>query len=88
MRLIDADQFGVISLQGKSKDFIDGTLFILDKIYEATTIEERPRGEWVLDKEFSFVFNMYECSKCRFNGNKRWRFCPNCGAKMEVQDDT
>lgn len=43
---------------------------------------ERLRGEWVLDKEFSFVFNMYECSKCRFNGSKRWHFCPNCGVPM------
>ena len=46
------------------------------------TKEERPHGEWVLDKEFSFIFNIYECSKCRFNGSKRWHFCPNCGADM------
>lgn len=39
MRLIDADQFGVFSFQGESNDFIDGVCFILDKIYEAPTVE-------------------------------------------------
>ena len=87
MRLIDSDEFGVISLQGKSEEFIDGVLFMFDKIHEAPTVEERPHGEWVLDKEISFVFNMYECSKCRFNGSKRWHFCPNCGADMRVKTD-
>lgn len=43
-------------------------------------LEQRPHGEWVLDKEISFIFNIYECSKCRFNGSKRWHFCPNCGS--------
>lgn len=49
MRLIDADQFGVVSFQGKSEDFIEnedfikGVLFILDKIYEAPTVD-RPHG--------------------------------------------
>ena len=46
--------------------------------------KERNYGEWVLDKEFSFIFNMYECSKCRFNGSKRWHYCPGCGAKMRA----
>ena len=46
---------------------------------------QRPHGEWVLDKEFSFVLNIYECSKCRFNGSKRWHFCPNCGADMRKE---
>lgn len=45
MRLIDADPFGVIFLQGKSEEFIEGVKFILDKIYEAPTVEERP--QWI-----------------------------------------
>ena len=48
MRMIDAEQFGVVSLQGKSEDFIEGAMFILDKIDEAQTVEERPHGEWKL----------------------------------------
>lgn len=44
MRLIDADPFGVVSFQGKSEDFIEGALFILDKIYEAPTVEQ---PQWI-----------------------------------------
>jgi hypothetical protein len=39
MRLIDADQFGVIALQGKSEDFIEGVVYMFDKIHEAPTVE-------------------------------------------------
>ena len=50
-----------------------------------TPYEERPHGEWVLDKEISYIFNIYECSKCRVNGSRKWRFCPNCGALMKEE---
>lgn len=81
-RLIDADAL-------ETHEMYDGQGFTQvvykDDIDEAPTLEERPHGEWVLDKEFSFIFNIYECSKCRFNGSKRWHFCPNCGARMTHQ---
>jgi len=24
------------------------------------------------------------CSECRYKGYRSWKFCPNCGAKMEM----
>lgn len=51
MRLIDADQFGVVSFQGKSEEFIEGAKFILEKIDEAPTVE-RPHGECGTCKHF------------------------------------
>ena len=81
MRLIDADQFGAVSFQGKSEDFAEGVAFILDKIYEAPTIEERPHGEWKPDGT---------CSECgvysSLNKNTAY-FCPNCGADMRDKKD-
>ena len=44
MRLIDADQFGVVSFQGKSEEFIEGVKFMLEKIDEAPTVE---RPQWI-----------------------------------------
>ena len=40
--MIDAEQFGVIALQGKSEEFIDGVMFMFDKIHEAPTVEPKP----------------------------------------------
>ena len=74
MRLIDADKLYPDRMTK------DGLAISQSQIANAPTVEERPHGEWVLDKEFSFVLNIYECSKCRFNGSKRWHFCPNCGS--------
>ena len=46
MRLIDADEFGVIALQGKSEEFIEGVAFMLDKIDNAPTVEPK-NGKWI-----------------------------------------
>jgi hypothetical protein len=52
----------------------------------------RPTGRWIVYDVVKFGdfvgTEKYECSKCHhrvgvFKGN----FCPNCGAKMEVEDE-
>ena len=82
MRLIDADELN----EYIGREALDTREKIFALVHRMPTVEPK-HGEWVLDKEFSFVFNMYECSKCRFNGSKRWHFCPNCGADMRVKTD-
>ena len=91
MRLIDAEQFGVISLQGKSEDFIEGVAFMFDKIHEAPTVEERPHGEWVdVAKDDDGFTIWYKCSMCNHRVTwhlfKTYHFCPNCGAKMKEDE--
>lgn len=86
MRLIDADSFGVISLQGKSEDFIEGAKYILEKIDEAPTVE-RLHGEWIEHMTqdcFGYFHSEYECSNCHDDvwQKTEWQFCPNCGADM------
>ena len=52
-------------------------------------LEER-KGKWIVDDEY------IDCSYCRREKwsrvpyeqlVSRFRFCPNCGAKMEVKDE-
>lgn len=89
-RLIDADQFGVVSLQGKSDEFIEGAMFILDKIDEAQTVEERPHGEWIDRSDGGRVKNpfwtAYACSKCGWKAEIT-NYCPNCGSDMRPKED-
>lgn len=89
MRLIDADQFGVISLQGKSDDFIEGVGFMFDKIHEAPTIEERPHGKWVYKKfdEETGISDSYFCSHCNFPLTGVYNsYCAVCGADMRTKE--
>ena len=88
MRLIDADQFGVISFQGKSEDFAEGVAFILEKIDEAPTIEERPRGEWLKGRWEScgaLTEDYYNCSECGRETTWRTNYCSKCGADMRKE---
>lgn len=93
MRLIDADQFGVISLKGKSEEFIDGVKFILEKIDQAPTITipvaeldtTTEFAEWIDRSDGGRIrypfWERYECSKCGARSDNT-NFCPNCGADM------
>lgn len=47
------------------------------------------RGQWI-NKKYRWIKSIsmwcsaaYECSVCGEAGIKDWRYCPNCGAKME-----
>ena len=45
------------------------------------------RGKWRLVTPDSYIFNGYRCSLCNELVYGMTNYCPNCGAKMEVQDD-
>ena len=90
MRLIDADAL----LKAIIQMSLDGNVF--DRIHEAPTIEpERKTGKWykptgMMPPEYAGV---YRCSECDGIAMRDWKtrkqmltdFCPNCGAKMEVE---
>lgn len=48
-----------------------------------SAVEELRKGKafWVNDDDVWFV-----CSKCGQGQDYHYRYCPECGAKMEVQD--
>lgn len=58
--------------------------------------EKRPTGHWIItnrkyelkDKENTFVGTYHKCSECGFDEARGGNFCLNCGAKMEVKNDT
>ena len=59
-------------------------------MYHFLGIEELPsvtptrkKGKWiVLKDEYGDICEAI-CSCCEDNGNHRWKYCPNCGCKME-----
>ena len=100
MRLIDADALAAYFEKKKVERMPDGklrysgvTIRALDMFLEfvaiAPTIKAEPvkHGKWIQpDKEHEFN-DLYRCSKCYYLGD--WhdigkKYCPNCGAKMDL----
>lgn len=76
MRLIDADAFEVIKVQGASMDFIDGMQYVLEMIDNAPTVESD--NEWIPIEDDRKPKRMQEClCVCRLveEETNKWDYC-------------
>lgn len=88
MRLIDADELYDVLLDTYGKAKMALLKDILEYIDESTTIEAElvKQGKWI-EKPYLFGTTNY-CSLCENNygmPHERYNFCPNCGAKMDLE---
>ena len=54
-------------------------------------LDERPKGKWITDGYFYYSgvpLDYYKCTCCNDLFKQRFKFCPNCGAEMEGENDT
>lgn len=98
MRLIDADAL-METIDKKFQEHYGNTVyqfihdffkFVIKQIRKAPTIEAEPvvHGEWAKDGDWLICLN---CEseiniKNSLGVENRKNFCPNCGAKMEVDN--
>lgn len=83
MRAIDADE-----LKKKAFGKRGGLIHTAD-IDAMPTIEERKTGKW--ERHYSrpnvYADLCWHCSNCGYktpdNWANKWKFCPNCGARMQ-----
>lgn len=97
MRPIDADAFSeqygnYYAEEGPEEGFIGTVGELIDKQH---TIEAEPvrHGRWIVHTTWHGMFGLIhsECSECKFDRNgdlSSWKFCPNCGAKMDLRTPT
>ena len=57
----------------------------------AADVRENVHGKWIAihDDVFADTYKCSECGKSAFCNDYGWcltRYCPNCGARMEVED--
>jgi len=64
-------------MAGKDKENFSKAI---DKGIEA--LENQKIGHWIKD-EMSIMFDIWVCSECGGGGDKHFKYCPHCGAKME-----
>lgn len=57
----------------------------IDKAIEALK-NERPHGEWIMNKTSARGRN-YTCTICKKVSRNKFDFCPNCGADMREADN-
>jgi rubrerythrin len=70
----------------------DGKQFFYVKaenIDNAPTVDavEVVRGRWIESTNTVYMMSQYTCSECgETHIAKTWKYCPNCGAKMDLED--
>lgn len=94
MRLIDADAlFEALGLDqhNNGEGMTSDEEMVAEAIMTAPTIEAEPvrRGRW---KRTIAYPNIIICDECgepykKSNSSDKWNYCPNCGAKMEMEED-
>ena len=74
-----------------SEDFIKGFKCGAERQFEADKSDaDRPQGEWMHDDSSPIAYRCTACNTLQHWSviqNGRYRFCPNCGARMKGADD-
>lgn len=91
----DAIDYRNDKMHDKSSDFIDGVIYMAQRIEEAPSIDIEPKhGEWVKRTHNTLIaqVNFAYCSECgqpimHEHTRSLWSFCPNCGADMRERED-
>ena len=81
-RLIDADALWLVT-EG------DHQYYEKFEIDDAPTIEAEPirHEHWDEVLEQPYFRKQYCCSACQRKGYKTWNYCPECGAKMDEEEE-
>lgn len=60
-------------------DRIDADIFILEELPNT----ELKKGKWIICSDGYYPY----CSECNHRPHEMTNYCPNCGAKMEKEDN-
>lgn len=65
--------------------FTNATDYLSKKIKALPSVTPQQRiGEWI--EHFDEIGKWYECDQCHTDWGGPVNYCPNCGAKMEVEE--
>ena len=64
--------------------------------FPAADVQEVRHGRWVIEKKmFPYIYPKWSCSECGeettettgWGTKPRYNYCPNCGAKMDEEEE-
>lgn len=62
--------------------YADGLAEAVDAVWELPSVTSQPKmGRWIRCD----ILQEYKCSECRVCFRNKSKYCPNCGAKMEIE---
>jgi hypothetical protein len=71
--------------KSRSEDtWFGGVLQAINAVQDIRPEPERPRGKWI---KKSASYYGWMCTECETWEKERTHFCPNCGARMEAEDE-
>lgn len=88
MRLIDADSLKGKEVHGTIGD-VSGDFIPAFEIALAPTVEAEPvkHGRWIYQEDEELFGAWVECSVCHIGTLGETRYCSNCGAKMDLEEN-
>ena len=92
MRLIDADELHDAILDTYGASNIIDVADVLEFICDSELIDSKnfmQRGKWIEDGQTTLTEDCF-CSLCFWydtfpRGYEKYKYCPNCGAKMDLE---
>lgn len=68
-------------------EFRRGFNFAMEFVQEAPSAKpEQKKEKWIIH-DYAFGRERYECSRCRERCDLEYKFCPNCGTRMEIRNN-
>lgn len=91
-RLIDADALKERKFPNGESEYLTGWNDAISAIMTfQPTIDAEPvrHGKWIFNPSDAFeaMFAKPKCSECGFESADGGNYCPNCGARMDAEDD-
>ena len=78
LRLFDLKYEGYLTAMAKVEEIVEDVL---------PTIDPVKRGKWIGSDDFDEYYRCSECGKGETQFGGLYHYCPNCGARMEGEED-
>lgn len=67
--------------------YTNATHYLTERVKRISSVMQKS-GKWIAHSDGGIWIKYYECSECERGHETPFAYCPNCGAKMESEEQT